>query len=573
MIAKHRIPRAAYDALCAGAADRTGLAALDAAQLSKHLLLLRMVVEQLAGSPGRTVAGEALRLLEEVRRHHRPAFETALLYPYVGAGLAGCLRSLRADGDTATVAGFLARVAVTAAAHAGREATLDRVPVSGPMHLPALGTVTAVPAAGVVSLTTSAYRITAGEVSVDLAAPRHDRPGWIPVRPLTTEAGRARPLFDDVDPYREASGLTVGPRPVPTEFSRWRDRFAGADALLSDRHPQRAEQVAALVRAVTPLAVLLPGQGRSVSAWQAYGAVSLTLPADASSFAVTLIHESQHSIFNAMLDLVDLYDPADRRVYYSPWRADPRPLRGLLHGCYAFAAVAEYWSVECAVPGAEPQAAYEAARAAIQVRQALDTLDGVASLTADGRHVVAQLRQRLEALGTQAPMRTAGHLAGLACDDHRLSWRLRVLLPHADAVGDAARAWLEGGVPRGLGGTARTADTVDTFVPNERASRLGHLARHGRVGTPTGDADAYLADHDYQAAAEAYLVAIRSDGDDLNAWTGLAMAGSRRGGAAAHVWSHRPEFVRAVYKRLAATPAPPPDPLTLAEWLADGSGG
>ena len=52
----------------------------------------------------------------------------------------------------------------------------------------------------------------------------------------------------------------------------------------------------------------------------------MALPADGETLALLLIHEFQHVKLGAVLDLLDLCDPADRRLFYAPWRDDPRPL-------------------------------------------------------------------------------------------------------------------------------------------------------------------------------------------------------------------------------------------------------
>ena len=72
------------------------------------------------------------------------------------------------------------------------------------------------------------------------------------------------------------------------------------------------------------------------------------------------MHEFQHVKLGAILDLYDLCDPADRELYYAPWREDMRPLEGLLQGTYAHLAVCEYWRTRQKVTsGAEAQAAGE----------------------------------------------------------------------------------------------------------------------------------------------------------------------------------------------------------------------
>lgn len=562
MIGRHRIPRRSFDALCSGAPDADALAVLRSAQLSKHLLLLRLVSDRLPARSG--VAAEALALLSAVAQRDRAAVDLVLGYPYVAAGLAGCLRTLREGRDPVQVQLFLAALATAAAVHAGQDAELDGVPSAGPIHLPTLGSL-AVPAADrPVRWTVEAGLVTIGRTVIDPLAPAGDPSGWTGARRL---APGPLPLLDDVDPNRESAELSARGRLAGTEFAVWRDRFAGATAVLRERHPGRAVQVSQVLRALTPLAVLRPGQGRSASTRQAYGAVATTLPGNSVGLAVTLIHETQHSVLNGLLDLVDLFDPSEQGLVYSPWRADPRPVRGLLHGCYAFLAVAEFWARE-QTAGAEPRAAFELARTRIQLRQALDTLARVPTLNADGRYVAGRLAERVATLEGGPPAGVAARLAGLAADDHRLSWRFRVMAPDEAVVETVAKAWHAGSAAPPLPDTARISSAVETFVPNDRIRRFGQIAARGSAVAGTGGPDDHLVDGGYRDAAAAYAAAIRANDDDLDAWTGLAIAGTRLGGPGARMWAHRPELVRAVYRALAGVPA---DPLALADWLAGDS--
>ncbi|MFI5894620.1 aKG-HExxH-type peptide beta-hydroxylase [Actinoplanes sp. NPDC051513] len=564
MIMRHRIPWRSFESLCSGAPDATALAVLGSAQLSKHLLLLRLVSDRLPAGSG--VAAEALALLSDLARRDRPAVDLVLGYPYVAAGLAGCLRILRNGLDATPVEGYLAATAMAAAIHAGRDAELDGVPTARFLHLPTLGTADTAADDRLVRWTAGAGRLTVGQTVIDPMASGDDRTGWTGVRRLLPGS---TPLFDDVDPNRESANLAAGLRLPAAEFVVWRDGFGGATAVLRHRHPGRALQVAEVLRAVTPLAVLRPGQGRSASARQAYGAVATTLPGNPVGFAATLIHETQHSVLNGLLDLVDLVDPSDQGLVYSPWRADPRPVGGLLHGCFAFLAIAEFWAREDAA-GVEARAAFELARTRIQVRQALDTLTEVPALTADGRYVVGRLAERFARLESGPTPAFAARLAELAADDHRLSWRFRLLAPEQSAVEAAAKAWDSGLAAPALPDAAQVGSAVETFVPNGRIRRLGLIAAQGASSAGEGGPDDQLAGGRYRAAADAYTAAIRSNDDDLGAWTGLAIAGARLGGPGARVWSHRPELVRAVYQGLAATPV---DPLALADWLAGGPRG
>jgi uncharacterized protein len=145
---------------------------------------------------------------------------------------------------------------------------------------------------------------------------------------------------------------------------------------------------------------LQPGpEGREISAAarQAFGAVGAALPADPVTLALLLIHEFQHVKLGAILDLYDLFDPADRQLYHAPWRADPRPFEGLLQGTYAHLAVTDFWRAR---KQAETGSAAEEAGQRYQhwhahTRDAIETLAGAGSLTPLGVQFAAHMRQSI----------------------------------------------------------------------------------------------------------------------------------------------------------------------------------
>jgi HEXXH motif-containing protein len=547
------------------------MAVLSAGQLSKNLLLFRLVFERLPAKLRRrgTMVSDAIALLERARNRRPATVDQLFGYPYLAAGLVNCLRGLEADGQPDQPVALLAAIAMTAAVRAGCDGDLDGVPAITPLHLPTLGSART-DADGTLRLARRSGRLTIGSILVPEETD-HDIDGWIGVRTLVPATGEwAAPLLDDVDPHRGAGSAPVAPRTSPARLVEWRAMFADAIQLLRERHPRRAAQVDGVLRTLTPLETHRPGQGRSASAWQAYGAVATTMPGDALSLAATLVHETQHSVLNGLHDLVDLYDKSDRRLYYSPWRADPRPLRGLLHGCYAFLGILDFWARERAAGPASRPAEFEFARSRRQVRHALNTLRDVPSLTTDGRYLVTQMAQYAATLDSVPPVEPAEHLASLAHDDHRLSWRLRVAVPDPAVVAVAAQAW-RAGRPTPPLSESRLAGAADTFVPNERARRFALAARQEQVsGCDPADVDERLVRRDYRAAADGYRDAVRAGADNVSVWTGLALAGVRLRGPGARVWQRRPEFVRALYRELAPPVGPPPDPLSLAGWLAGG---
>ena len=81
----------------------------------------------------------------------------------------------------------------------------------------------------------------------------------------------------------------------------------------------------------------------SAAARTSFGAVALALPDDPVTLARLLIQEFQHVKLGAILDLYDLYDPDDDRLFAAPWGEGKVHLEGLLRGAYAQLAVTEFW--------------------------------------------------------------------------------------------------------------------------------------------------------------------------------------------------------------------------------------
>jgi HEXXH motif-containing protein len=564
MVGYLRLPFVTFREISTGVTGPDGLNVLDAAHRNRQYLLLRMVVDRMpAGARARGLVKDALDLLAFVQREHHAAFDAVLTYPHVGAGLVRCMRELSSEADVPSACRYLATVAAAAALRAGVDFDLG-VAATASLHIPATGTAQIGTNLPEVRLRQRHGHRSVGPVAA-ASAPDGYSGEWSPVRRLDTAAfGGHDVVLDDLDPDRGAGGLFPAGRLHPAEYTVWNDLFARAAAQLAVHHPVWAGQVGRVVRVVTPLARQRPNQGRSATTWQAYGAVALTRPDDEFAMAAALVHELQHSKLNMLMTLIDLYDRTDPSLHYSPWRADPRPLRGLLHGCYAFLGVAMWWSAARAAAGS--RADYEAARSALQVHQALETLATARGLTPAGREFVAGMAESLATLA--AGPHSVRHLAELAVDDHRVSWRLRSVVPDAEAVADIAAAWRAGRPVSSLPVTAMLAGTAETFVPNDRIRLWGRLARRP---IPEGDdADILLARQAHEPAAKRYLEALRHDPDSTQTWAGLAIAAARIDGPDRQLWRCRPELIRAVHRALRDSGGESPDPLTLAGWLAVG---
>jgi uncharacterized protein len=96
-----------------------------------------------------------------------------------------------------------------------------------------------------------------------------------------------------------------------------------------------------------------------------------------------LLHEFQHVKLHGLIDMYDLFDPSDVRRMPVPWRPDPRPVEGVLHGAYAHLALAHLWRSR----GDSGRVEY--LRLRDWVSKAAEALVRAGSLTPDGELFVA----------------------------------------------------------------------------------------------------------------------------------------------------------------------------------------
>jgi HEXXH motif-containing protein len=136
---------------------------------------------------------------------------------------------------------------------------------------------------------------------------------------------------------------------------------------------------------------------------------------------VTFAHELQHAKLSALMDLFPLVsgDPAGR--HYAPWRPDPRPLIGLVHGVYAHLAIADFWRRELATDDDRPLAEFEYARWRAAVHGTATRLAADAHLTDLGRHLIDGVLSKVDGWREEVPPAAAAQ-ARAAADQHRDRW-------------------------------------------------------------------------------------------------------------------------------------------------------
>lgn len=146
------------------------------------------------------------------------------------------------------------------------------------------------------------------------------------------------PAFDDSTPAL-AAGLAYQSEQIPLVQT--------ALALIRQYHSRTFEQLQRFIR----LMAFKPqeaGDYGNLSYSDLPGALICSAIANPYEFAETLIHEFHHNRLFCIEEISPILLTTDRlpdkaSAYYSPWRNDPRPLRGILHALYVYTPVCEFW--------------------------------------------------------------------------------------------------------------------------------------------------------------------------------------------------------------------------------------
>ncbi|NUR72330.1 MAG: hypothetical protein HOU81_16065 [Hamadaea sp.] len=417
MTTYHELDSDTFDALARGDGGPAAIAALQQAQLSRHLLLIGNLLREW---PGTTAERDAIAdTLSRARAADPVRFTDVVGAPLVGSWSGIVTRALGQGVADPSDFGQLAGIAVVAAAAAGVPADLA-VPVrDGVASAPGLGALTGVEAP--VRLIADAGQVLAHVDGRLVSLSTEDVPGFQRVRDLT--APGVRIALDDVDPYRHGHHAPPANRLDDADFAQWDKLFGEAWGLLARQLPERAAELAAGLRTLVPLAQTDSRSARSATIKYAFGVFGLTLPPSAAEFAVTMVHEFHHSKLSAMLDLVPMTDPEDTSRHFAPWRTDPRPLAGLLQGVYAFVGVADTWRALRAEPELADEATRKFAEARVNVAEGLRSVEESGALLPDGVRLVQGLRKRTDELLAEPLPDEAVRAAELSLGDTFDRWR------------------------------------------------------------------------------------------------------------------------------------------------------
>jgi uncharacterized protein len=432
--ATHVMSDGTFQALAAGFGDAAAIAALTEAQRSLRRALLGAVYQAgSAESATSDTAAAALRgawaVLATLDGERPGTLDTVLAHPYFRVWAVRCLEQLKsapgrgsAESRTSSAPelaadlAHLGAIAAVAAVRARVKADVTVPVIDAAIHFPTLGRLVIGPEAAaraggvepemasvVVADDVVTIGVGLGHWEIPVSALLADEPGagaalhdrsadWQPTRAL--RAPGVSVVLEDTDPYRDCHQWPAAPRLTDTEFAEWQRYFQAAWQEIQSHHPAYAPALAAGLGVLMPLSPGPPGRDVSATARHAFGAVAAALSADPVSFALLLMHEFQHVKLGAVLDLYDLFDPADDRLFHAPWRDDLRPLEGLLQGTYAHLAVTDFWRARREVTvGAAAEAATERfAYWRDHTRDAIETLASSGSLTPLGMRFVNEMR-------------------------------------------------------------------------------------------------------------------------------------------------------------------------------------
>jgi len=420
---RHRIaiPEDELAELATGFGGSGALAHLQRAQRSLRRALVAAVHEAatgLAANAHTASARDGWHVLTRVDADHPEAVDAVLGYPYVRVWATHCLEGIRdiRPGDASQAGslsadmGHLSGIAMAAAIRSGLAAQLA-VPVrNGFVYLPSLGRfdVTGTDPADMAIVESfrgcgDTFTIAAGDgqwtVSTSRGAlndtPADRRPRWQAVRQLA--AHNLSVALEDADAFRDCHHWPAAPRLGDQTASHWESQFTMAWDLIQREHGAYAPALKAGLSAIVPLTANVAGDDVSATARHAFGAVAVALPADHATLALLLIHEFQHVKLGAVMDMFDLFDAADERLFQVAWRDDPRPLEGVLQGTYAHVAVTDFWRVRRhTAEEAEARAAQtQFARWRAATAEATETLADSGSLTPLGQRFVEGMQNSI----------------------------------------------------------------------------------------------------------------------------------------------------------------------------------
>ncbi len=580
-----------FEQLSHGEGGADGVRALRAVERSRRLLLLRWLIDEAGKTPETPLPSPeaAWDLLSQVETAAPEALNTVLAHPYTGfwAGYATRMfhQRLTPSQPPWIIVGHLHALAAAAAVRAGVDFAIEVPAWQGRVALPTLGLAwLAHPEVFSVARVHSEHgvvQVANDHATVTLPADRTtDSTGWSGIRTIAPGTGKTvlKLRIDDLDPYR---GLfePVAPDRLSTEaFKAWSDMLGRAWHLIVEHLPEFTAALPAGLDSIVP-APAVPFRLPSASTGEAFGSAVIAEPDDPTTLAAALVHEFHHIELGGLQHLVRMHDDDRTERLYAPWREDPRPLGGVVHGIYAFFGVTWCWKAFSAAAPDDRLSAFEFAHWRGQIWRTLQAVRDDPALTDAGRRFLDGITERVRPWQDEPVPAEAARWASSLTIDHYSGWRVRHLRPALETVQELVSAWRAGdsrppavdltesvvldNVSDGLWEDAR-ADLVRLLLGARGAGRLAQLWPQVPGVLP---ADFAYIEGRVDDAVAGYRAALGADPDSPVALVGLGLALSEKDAEAAYALLHCPELVRAVHRDLRTETSAPPSVEELATWI------
>lgn len=608
----HRLTSRQFESVIRGEGDADALSELALAERSHRLLSLDLLMDSLTAVRG--LAGplpdpqRAWDLLAGAQSTAPAVVEELLDLPETGLWAGQLLQRLRRPRITELPlwadVGHLHCLAAAAAVRAGLDFSFTVPCVEGRVDLPALGQAR-MPCrtpweTAVLTARNGTLTLTSRTAALRLDRPlNRPAPGWLPLR-----RGEVRPpgaaaihvTLDDLSRHRIVPPPMGAPRRLPSAAAARLTRLIqDGYELLVEADPPSAATVRALLRTVQPMPAHEAFRVRSASSAHGVGGLALSWPDSELACAAALVHELQHSKLNALAHLVPLSEegPGPGRLYYAPWRDDPRPLPGMLQGIYAFTGVTRFWRGRTRLPAerSEQLGWFEFALWRDELAKVVPRVLADPELTAAGVRLLNAVRSTVAGWAAEYPATAAGrdavHLAHRLAADHRALWRLHHVRPHPADTASLAAAWLREAGPvlparRQRVRTERRQRNLDAravlarigLVDAPALLKLRDAVDEGDVPgvTGAGRADLLWATGDPGSAAEHYTRSVVAGAAEPAAWAGLRLTLEETGGSpeALRALGTVPEVVSAVAAAVRQRTGSGVDPVELAGWVGQG---
>lgn len=180
---------------------------------------------------------------------------------------------------------------------------------------------------------------------------------------------------------------------------KWQSVLEQAWEWITQCSPLLAQEILLSTQAIVPVVSESVDTHISATFREAPGLMALSWTPDASVMVEAVVHEYHHQKLNALMNLDSIIEgPTSEARFYSPWRRDPRPLTGLLHGAYVFQAVLEFWTrfFDADIPLLhEERVRQRMYLISKQVEIALDSLTNAADLSPIGEMLIRGMYDNL----------------------------------------------------------------------------------------------------------------------------------------------------------------------------------